>query len=137
MALRGHELRDRLGEGAFGTVHRAFQPAVQRDVAIKVIKPELANDPEFIRRFEIEAQLVARLEHLHIVPLYDYWREPDGTYLVMRLLPGGSLKEILADGALGYAPDGTRVATASTDGVIREFPVLLEDWIALAESLLP
>ena len=45
-------------------------------MAIKVIRAELANRPEFIRRFEVEAHLVARLEHPHIVPLYDYWREP-------------------------------------------------------------
>src|SRR5205823_906999 len=42
-----------------------------------------------------EAQLVARLEHLHIVPLYDYWREPGGAYLVMRWLHGGSLRAAL------------------------------------------
>ena len=48
------------------------------EVAVKVIRPDLANEPEFIRRFEVEAQLVARLEHPHIVPLYDYWRDPDG-----------------------------------------------------------
>ena len=62
--------------------------------------PHLANDPEFIRRFEAEAQLVARLEHPHIVPLYDYWREPGGAYLVMRCLRGGSLAEALDDGAV-------------------------------------
>jgi serine/threonine protein kinase len=43
----------------------------------------------------MEAQLVARLEHLHIVPLYDYWRDPSGAYLVMRWLRGGNLKETL------------------------------------------
>ena len=64
-----------------------------REVAIKVIRPELANEPAFIRRFEAEAQLVAQLEHPHIVPLYDYWREPDGAYLVMRWLRGGSLRQ--------------------------------------------
>jgi hypothetical protein len=56
-------------------------------VAIKVIKPALANNPDFIRRFETEAQVVARLEHMNIVPLYDYWREPDRAFLVMRYLP--------------------------------------------------
>jgi serine/threonine protein kinase len=48
-----------------------------------------ANNPEFVRRFEIEAQLIARLDHIHIVPLYDYWREPNNAYLVMRWLRGG------------------------------------------------
>ena len=61
----------------------------ERAVAVKQIRPELANQPDFIRRFEVEAQLVASLEHPHIVPLYDYWREPDAAYLVMRLLPQG------------------------------------------------
>ena len=65
-----------------------------------MIRPELADDPAFIRRFEAEAQLVAGLEHPHIVPLYDYWREPGAAYLVMRLVDAGSLADVLADGAL-------------------------------------
>ncbi|MBN1966654.1 MAG: protein kinase, partial [Anaerolineae bacterium] len=98
-AIRSYELRERIGAGGFGEVYRAIQPAVNREVAIKVIKPELANQPDFIRRFESEAQLVARLEHPHIVPLYDYWREPGGAYLVMRYLPY-SLHDRLAQGPL-------------------------------------
>ena len=86
LTVRGYELRDELGRGAFGAVFRAYQPIVGREVAIKVIRPELADDPAFIRRFEAEAQLVAGLEHPHIVPLYDYWREPGAAYLVMRLV---------------------------------------------------
>jgi WD40 repeat protein/DNA-binding SARP family transcriptional activator len=98
--LRGYRVLEPIGEGAFGSVHRAFQPEVGREVAVKVIHPHLANHPEFIRRFGTEAQLVARLEHPHIVPLYDYWREPDGAYLVMRYLRGGSLRDLLAHGPL-------------------------------------
>jgi WD40 repeat protein len=94
-SIRGYELRDRIGKGGFGEVYRAYQPAVGREVAIKVIQPQYANDPDFIRRFEVEAQLVARLEHPYIVPLYDYWREPDGAYLVMRYLRAGSLRDAL------------------------------------------
>ncbi|MCP4615135.1 MAG: serine/threonine protein kinase, partial [Bradyrhizobium sp.] len=78
--------------------YRAYQPSVERQVAIKVILPEYANHPDFMRRFETEAQLVARLEHPHIVPLYDYWREPDGAYLVMRWLQGGNLYDALQRG---------------------------------------
>jgi hypothetical protein len=96
--IRGYEIRAPVGAGGFGAVYRAYQPSVQREVAVKIILPQYANQPEFIRRFETEAHLVARLEHPHIVPLYDYWREPDGAYLVMRWLRGGSLRAALARG---------------------------------------
>ena len=95
--VKGYELKECLGEGAYGAVYRATQPQVGREVAIKIILPEYANRPEFIRRFETEAQLVAQLEHMNIVPLYDYWREPDGAYLVMRLMKGGSLADSLRE----------------------------------------
>ncbi len=85
--IKGYEIRERIGLGTFGGVYRAYQPAIGRDVAIKVILPTYANHADFIRRFEAEAQLIARLEHPHIVPLFDYWREPDRAFLVMRLLP--------------------------------------------------
>jgi WD40 repeat protein/serine/threonine protein kinase len=96
--LKGYELRERVGSGGYGAVYRAYQSTVGRDVAVKIILPGYANQPEFIRRFEAEAQIVARLEHLHIAPLYDYWRDPDGAYMVMRLLRGGSLKDALRQG---------------------------------------
>jgi serine/threonine protein kinase len=91
--LKGYELRERIGAGGFGVVHRAYQSTVGREVAIKIILPKYANQPDFIRRFETEAQLVARLEHPFIVPLFDYWRDPNGAYLVMRYLRGGSLRD--------------------------------------------
>ena len=123
--LRGFRLLERLGEGSFGVVHRAVQPQVGREVAVKLIRAQFANDPDFIRRFEAEAQLVARLEHPHIVPLYDYWREPDGAFLVMRLLRGGSLRDALADGplplerALGIVNHiGSALAVAHRQGVV-------------------
>ena len=101
--LRGYRLLEQVGEGAFGVVHRAIQPQIGREVAIKAIHPQLANHPDFVRRFEHEAQIVARLEHPHIVPLYDYWREPGGAFLVMRFLRGGSVEDLIELGPL--APD--------------------------------
>ncbi len=96
--VKGYELRERIGEGGFGAVYRAYQPLVGREVAIKVVLPQYANHPDFIRRFEVEAQLVARLEHFHIVALYDFWRDPTGAYIVMRWLRGGSLNDRLERG---------------------------------------
>lgn len=97
--IKGYEIRERIGAGGFGAVHKGYQSTIGREVAIKIILPGRANQPDFIRRFESEAQLVARLEHPHIVPLYDFWRDPDGAYLVMRWLRGGSLKDALEKGA--------------------------------------
>ena len=82
---------------------RGVQPSVGREVAIKQIRRELATQPAFIRRFEAEAHLVARIEHPHIVPLIDYWRDPDSAYLVMRWLRGGTLERRLDDGPLTLA----------------------------------
>ncbi len=100
-SLKGYELIERIGAGGFGAVYRAYQSTVGREVAVKIILPHLANRRAFIRRFEAEAQYIARLEHIHIVPLYDYWRDPEGAYLVMRWLRGGSAKEALREGPFG------------------------------------
>jgi serine/threonine protein kinase len=101
--LRDFELLNRVGDGRFGVVYRAREVSVGRDVALKSIRSEYANNPDFLRRFEAEAQIVARVEHPHIVPLYGFWRDPDGAYLVMRLMRGGSLRESLDVGR--WRPD--------------------------------
>jgi serine/threonine protein kinase/WD40 repeat protein/DNA-binding winged helix-turn-helix (wHTH) protein len=98
--LRGYRLIEEIGSGAFSVVWRGVQPSVNRDVAVKQIRAELASQPEFIRRFEAEAQLVARIEHPHIVPMIDFWRDPDSAYLVMRWLRGGTLEQRLDDGPM-------------------------------------
>jgi serine/threonine protein kinase/WD40 repeat protein len=122
--VKGYEFREPIGKGAFGAVYRASQPAVGREVAIKVILPKFANQPDFVRRFEAEAQVIARLEHPHIVPLYDYWRDPDGAYLVMRWLKR-SLRESLGHGS--WSLDSTArlldsvaaaLAVAHRDGIV-------------------
>lgn len=90
-SIRGYEIREEVASGPTGTVYRAYQPTVGREVLLKVIAAELADDPHFIRRFERNAQAVAQIEHPHIVPVYDYWREPGAAYLAMRYMHGGSL----------------------------------------------
>src|SRR3954454_5145238 len=59
--VRGYALGQRIGSGGFGAVYRAEQPLIERTVAIKIILPQYADNPDFIRRFEAEAQVVARL----------------------------------------------------------------------------
>ena len=124
-SVRGYELREQVGAGDFGVVYRAYHPSVGREVAIKVIRPELVNQAAFVRRFEAEAQLVAQLEHPHVVSLYDYWRDPDGAYLVMRWLRGGSLRQALERGPWKVeaasrllAQVGSALAYAHRQGVV-------------------
>ncbi|MDX2139576.1 MAG: protein kinase [Chloroflexota bacterium] len=95
--IRGFRFDALVAQGGFGQVYRATRSLVNLDqqVAIKVILPQYANQPSFVRRFELEAQFVAQLEHPHVVPLYDYWRDSTGAYLVMRYLRGGSLTDLL------------------------------------------
>lgn len=93
--LGAYEMHEPIGSSAIAVVHRATQPSLGRQVAIKAIRPDLANNNDFIRGFEAEAQLVARLEHPNIVPLLDYWREPDAAYLVSRWMTGGTLADRL------------------------------------------
>jgi DNA-binding SARP family transcriptional activator/class 3 adenylate cyclase len=90
--LRGYRLLEKIDAGPTGLVFRALQPRVERDVAVKIFHEALAADPEFVRRFDADAQGVAALEHPHIAPIYDYWREPSRAYVVSRYLRGGSLR---------------------------------------------
>ncbi|VAW42297.1 hypothetical protein MNBD_CHLOROFLEXI01-1553 [hydrothermal vent metagenome] len=145
--IRGYELGDKLGEGAFGSVYKAYQKGVGREVAIKIIHAKYANQPRFIRRFEAEAQIVARLEYPHIVPLYDYWREADGAYLVMRWLRGGSLQTALEKELFDVETAVTLITqiagalhTAHRQGIIQQATAKkakdrFNDTLAFAEAL--
>jgi DNA polymerase III delta prime subunit len=92
--IRGCDFRERIGVGGYGWVYRAYEASLDREVAIKVIHPERANNPEFKARFESEARMIARLQHPHIVPLHAFWQDDDGTFLMMRLLKC-SLRDVL------------------------------------------
>ena len=81
-AIVGYEMRRPISSDLSGTTYRAYQPSVGREVVVTVIDPAWANEPDFVRRFEVETQLVTRLQHPHIVPVLDYWRDPTGAYLV-------------------------------------------------------
>jgi WD40 repeat protein/DNA-binding SARP family transcriptional activator len=92
--LRGYRLLEKIHAGPRGVVFRAIQPRVERDVAVKIFNDAIATDPAFVRCFEQQAQAVAALEHPHVVPVYDYWREPGHAYIVSRYLRGGSLRAL-------------------------------------------
>ncbi|MBI5348217.1 MAG: serine/threonine protein kinase [Chloroflexi bacterium] len=90
-----YEVKSELGRGGMATVYHAYDPRFKRDVAIKVLPREFLHDPSFRARFEREAQTIAALEHAAIVPVYDFGEQCGVPYLVMRLMPGGSLADHL------------------------------------------
>ncbi len=92
-SVPGYELRALIGTGELGEVHRAYQPAVGREVAVRIFGPWMVGHPQFVRRFESGSQRIARVDHPHVVPLLDYWREPSRAVMVSRLVPGDHLRQ--------------------------------------------
>lgn len=95
-----YEVIEQIGAGGMATVYKAYQAKLDRNVAIKVMHQMFADDVDFTARFEREARIVARLDHPHIVPIYDYDQQDRQPYLVMKYLQGETLKAVLADGTL-------------------------------------
>ncbi|MBI3169567.1 MAG: serine/threonine protein kinase [Chloroflexi bacterium] len=84
-----------LGEGGMAAVYKAYQPAMDRYVALKVLPRHYANDPQFINRFRQEAKVLARLQHPHILPVFDFGDVDGYTFIVMPYVEGGTLVGIM------------------------------------------
>jgi tetratricopeptide (TPR) repeat protein/tRNA A-37 threonylcarbamoyl transferase component Bud32 len=84
-----------LGEGGMAAVYKAYQPGTDRHVALKVLPRQLANDPQFAARFQQEAQVIARLQHPHILSVFDYGTEAEYTYIAMPFVESGTLSDLL------------------------------------------
>ncbi len=97
-AIPGYELVEILGKGGMGEVWRAKQLSLQRLVAVKVLPPRLAKDPEFVARFEKEATALAALSHPNIIQIIDRGSSGDHYYFVMELVTGKSLRDIISTG---------------------------------------
>ncbi len=95
--LGKYRLVEKLGQGGMAQVYKAYQPDLDRHVAIKVLHPHLTADEEFTLRFHREAQVIAALEHPNIVRVYDFDTANDLAFLVMEYLEGTGLKEQLRD----------------------------------------
>ncbi|HEU5315312.1 MAG TPA: protein kinase [Chloroflexota bacterium] len=91
-SLGDYRILEQIGRGGMGAVYRALQPGLEREVAIKVLPALAAADEEWRDRFRREARLVARLNHPHILTVYDYGEEDGLPYLVCELVEGGTLE---------------------------------------------
>src|SRR3972149_2282686 len=96
--LGSYEIIAELGRGGMATVFKAHQPSMGRHVAIKVLPEQFLHDPGFLSRFTQEAHVIAALEHPRILPVYDFGEAGGVPYIVMRLMPYGSLRDRLRSG---------------------------------------
>lgn len=95
-AVRGYELREVVGRDRRGTLYRGYQRSVGREVAIRVAGAEVADDPDFIARYEGDVARIAQLDHPRIAYVHDTWREPGRAYQVTRWLNGDRLEAYLS-----------------------------------------
>ena len=96
--LGPYRIINQIGRGGMANVYKAYQPSVDRYVAIKVLPTQLAESKEFATRFHQEARIIAMLEHPHILPVFDYGESDGIAYFVMRYLEAGTLKDKMESG---------------------------------------
>jgi len=137
---------EQIGHGGMVTVFKAHEPALDRYLAIKVLSPQQAASPGFSERFAREAKAVAQLNHPNILPIIDFGQEEGLSYIVMKCVSGGTLKERLATGLVDLAETARIIEqiAAALDhahgrGIIhrdvKPSNVLLDegDWVQLAD----
>jgi serine/threonine protein kinase len=110
-AVGPYTIEEKLGQGGMATVYKAYHNRLDRHVAIKVLHTVFKDNEPFLKRFTREAKVVARLEHPHIVPVYDFADHDGYPYLVMRFIDGETLKDRLSSGQISR-PEMMRIASA-------------------------
>lgn len=98
--IGGYEIIEVIGQGGMSSVYRALQHSMNRMVALKILPRHLMRDATYIERFKREVSIIAKLEHRNIVPVYDYGEHDGQPYIAMRYMAGGSIDDLLQDGAI-------------------------------------
>jgi len=144
--IGGYEIAEEIGRGGMAVVYRAYQPQLERWVAVKVLLNAQTEGEEFITRFRREARAIATLRHPNILTIYDYGEEEGVAYIVMEYVEGGTLKSCLvgkpmrwAEAARLVVPVGQALAYAHSQGIVhrdvKPANVLMArpDWPLLAD----
>src|SRR6266436_9569972 len=115
----GHfRIVERIGAGGMATVFKAYQPTLDRYVAIKVLPAYHARDPVFLKRFVQEAKAVARLSHANIVTIHEFGEQNGITYIVMEYVEGGTLKDRLKGGRAIPIAEAVDFMIQAADGLL-------------------
>src|SRR6266699_6629301 len=107
---------EHIGAGGMASVFKAYQPTLDRYVAVKVLPAYHARDPIFVKRFTQEARSVAKLQHANIVPIHEFGEQDGITYIVMEYVEGGTLKDRLKQRAL-TAPEAVDFVIQAAEGL--------------------
>jgi serine/threonine protein kinase len=102
-------IRGKLGAGAFGTVYRAYDPQLEREVALKVPNPGVMTDPKRAERFLREAKAAANLRHPHVVPVFDAGQDGNSYYIASAFINGTRLSDAIPEGGTEF-PRAARLA---------------------------
>src|SRR3990172_2940102 len=121
--LGPYRLGPAIGSGGMGEVYRAHDHRLGRDVAIKILPAEFADDPERLQRFEGEARAAAALNHPNILSVFDVGREHETAYLVTELLEGRTLRDVIDNAAAEGATSPAYLAVAGAAGAPATVPL--------------
>ena len=123
MIVKGGKINDRyqivrtLGEGGMANVYLAYDTILNRDVAVKILRGDLANDEKFVRRFQREALAASSLSHPNIVEMYDVGEDDGQYYIVMEYVEGKTLKQLLKKRGHLTITETVDIMLQLTDGI--------------------
>src|SRR5205085_10877971 len=90
-----YKITEKIGEGGMGSVFKGLDTMLEREVAIKMLRPELSRQPNLVERFRSEAVTLARLNHPNIATLYSFIRQSDDFFMVMEYVRGETLESVI------------------------------------------
>ncbi|HMB91558.1 MAG TPA: serine/threonine-protein kinase [Rhodothermales bacterium] len=111
-----YRILEKIGEGGMGTVYKGVDQMLERTVAVKVLRAELAREPSIVERFRSEAITLARLNHPNVATLYSFLREGDDFFMVMEYVPGETLEDLLKKGPMPV-PEAIPLFCQALDGI--------------------
>ena len=115
--IQNYRIVNELGTGAMGAVYEAVDTFVERPVALKVLRAELAHQPELIERFRTEAITLARLNHPNVALLYNFFKEGEDYYMAMEFVRGQSLESIIRSSGRLQADYSARIMAQTLEGI--------------------
>src|SRR5262245_3770569 len=110
-------LTGRIGKGGMGRVYRGYDEALEREVAVKTLSTEGAQDDDHRKRFSIEAKAAARMQHPNIVTVYELGEDRGVPFIAMELLPGVDLEQLLRSGEPMLLPEALEVMVQTCRGL--------------------